>query len=82
MGGWGRAWALVLERGLGLVYEKGGEGSKRVIWGRPKQGQKICFTLKKKTDRVAVRRMFQNLGHVGAPALELEGRAQGGHVPR
>lgn len=65
MGGWGRAWALILERDLGLVYEQGSEGSKRGHLGLSKAGSKGLFYIKKIPARVAVQRMFQNPGHVG-----------------
>lgn len=68
MGGWGRAWALILERDLGLVYEQGSEGSKRGHLGLSKAGSKGLFYIKKIPARVAVQRMFQNPGHIALGA--------------
>ena len=43
------------------------------------QSRVRSFTLK--TAQVAVQRMFQYLGNVGAPPWSWGGKAQGGHVP-
>lgn len=56
-GSWGgeEAWEAGAGPGLSswrgtwvFFMSKGVRGSRGVIWDRPKQGQKVCFTLKKK----------------------------------